>query len=247
MAQPNPFVHGDKYMRFFGGSPKENPIDPYLTGWHYMFISMPGTLINFITADAADSAGNENDQPITQPEEILNIHNLSLTPPATTLNKATMNSIGGFKWSVPTNMDIGDNITVRYNEYSGLPIYRIHKGWVDFIRNTNLGISNSNEASNLYQTDYKATIIYATTRPDGESIEFCSKFTGVFPTKIPTDSFASDIATSDKLEIDIEYSIDFMYDNNKEVIEQAKALISDARAKGVAYNDGRPSTNRGGI
>lgn len=242
----NPFLHNDRYMRFFGGVAAENPIDPYISGYHFMFMQMPAPLKAYITQNISSVSGFENKDQDSKfdPEAVLNTHNLALTPPGVTINKNTMNSTGGFKWSTPTNMDVGDTVTVRYNEYSGVPIYRIHKLWLNFIRNTNLGITETGgETSNLYQRDYKATLLYATVRPDMKTMEFYAKFTGVFPSKSPTDVFASDVTTSDKLEIDMEYSIDFMYDNHLKVKDEIAGLINESRASGVKFNSERPTKN----
>lgn len=250
----NPFAnHQDKYMRFFGGSAKENPIDPYITGYHYIFFELPTELrtsiLNQIREDNPEDSKGQFGSTGAEIEQILNIHNLSLTPPTTTLNKTTMTGVGGTKWHVPTNLDISDTFTVRYNEYSGLPIYSIHRYWVNAIRNQFLGIGNITGAGDdkglTYQPDYKANVIYATVRPDMQTVEFAALYTGVFPTKIPQDSFASDLATSDKIEVDIDYHVDFMYDNNPDVIQKVKTLISTSRAAGVLNNENRPKLNPG--
>lgn len=238
----NKFLHADKYSRFFGGGKGDNPIDVYVSGYHYLFITMQPRLKAFIIADCLKTTGVAGQHVIGDPAGILNIHNISLTPPGVSLGKTTNNATGGAKWQTPTNLEIGDEIACKYNEYSGTPIYRIHRGWVNFIKNTNLGITESDQP--IYQEDYKATFLYATTRPDGKTIEFGAKFTGVWPTRSPTDVFASDVTNSDKVEIDMTYSIDHMYDNNKEVLQEIQTLINSARAAGVAANNSRITVHK---
>lgn len=238
----NSFLHEDKYSRFFGGSAGEKPLDIYLTGYHYLFVSMPDKLKKYIAENTA--AGKHEKITEEKIEAILSIHNVAVTPPANSLGKTTNNSVGGQKWHTPTNLELGDSVSVKYNEYSSVPLYRIHRAWINFIRDTTLGITPGDTP--IYQEDYKATFLYATTRPDGKTIEFCAKFTGCFPAKSPTDVFNSDISTSDKIEIDMEYSIDSMYDNNPEVIAEITSKINESRRSGIQANSDRYKTKTSG-
>jgi hypothetical protein len=240
----NKFLQQDKYSRYFGGSKGENPLDVYVTGFHYLFVDMPDKLKQYIISNCAASSGVKGKYEITEPAEILSIHNTSVTPPGSTLGKTTHTSIGNMKWNNPTTLELGDEITCKFNEYAGVPIYRIHRAWVNFIIDTNLGLNNHPEP--VYVEDMKANMWYATTRPDGKTIEFGAKFTGVWPTKSPTDIFVSDIASSDKIDVDMSYSIDHMYDNNKEVLEALQTKINAARETGIKFNAGRPAMHTGG-
>lgn len=244
----NPFVAQDKYARFFGGSAGEAPLDAYVSGFHYMFFVIPLKLQEAIYKQIVAAKVPENDDSIfggpNQIANILNIHNTTFTPAGTTLNKTTVNAMGGRKWNVPTSLDVADSISVSYNEYSGLPIYKIHKYWVAAIRNKDLGgISNLTGSDDgfLSKEEYSARLYYATVRPDGKSIETAQLYTGVFPTKVPTDSFGSDIANSDKIDISIDYSHDHLYDNQKEVTDQVQAYIGTALSTGIAANKSRIS------
>jgi hypothetical protein len=58
------------------------------------------------------------------------------------------------------------------------------------------------------KANYSATLLYWTTKPDGVTVEYAAAYSGVFPTKDPLDAFTGDINSVDKLEIDIEYSLD---------------------------------------
>lgn len=247
----NPFIHQDKYARFFGGSAGEAPLDAYVSGFHYLFFVMPNRLQEAIYKQIIASKIPQNDDTIfggpAQIANILNIHNISFTPAGVTLNKTTVNAMGGRKWNVPTSLDVSDSISINYNEYSGLPIYKIHKYWVSAIRNKDLGgISNLTGSDNgfLSKEDFSARLYYATVRPDGKTVETAQLYTGVFPTKIPTDSFGSDVANSDKIDISIDYSHDHLYDNQKEIIEQVKTYIGSALSTGIAANKSRVSNTQ---
>jgi hypothetical protein len=219
----SPFVDRNTFLRHFGKG-GAGLVDPYVSGFLYMYITIPTYVLESIRAEFAALGNSINTQAFLQ-----NCC-LALTPPGATLNRTTMNGVGGFKWSVPTNVDIGDTISIKFFESSGIPIYHIHNAWVNCIRSLVLGTTEKLGAT---QADYKATILYATTKPDGRTLEFFAKFVGVYPTKVPTDSFAGDITASDKLEIDQEYSIDFMF-NTPDIRDEIAALVASTYSSTAA-------------
>ena len=56
-----------------------------------------------------------------------------------------------------------------------------------------------------------ATLYYWTTAPDGGEPEYFVCYDGVFPTKDPQDLFSSDIETTGKLDIEIEFNVDYAW------------------------------------
>lgn len=241
----NPFLSENKYGRFFGGSKGENPIDAYVTGYHYIFFEIGSELQKAIYGQIVENSVDGSEKSFdSNIAGILNIHNTNFTPAAISLNKTTVPGMGGRKYHQPTSMELGDNVSVNYNEYSGLPIYKIHKYWVNSIRNKDFGGIGSLDGkegspSFTYKDDYSANIYYATVRPDGKTIETAQLYTGAFPTKIPSDSFASDIASIEKVDVSIDYSYDYLYDNEKVIIDKLKVLIGNSLASGLTANQSR--------
>ena len=191
----NPFV-SNLMNRYFGGTKVSPETAPYLTGYHWLFIQAPQSIAG------VDADGTKMLTALCQ----------SVTLPSVTLNKTTIPALGGFKFHFPTSVDVGDVLTARFSEHTGLPVYRLLDNWVKAIRDFNWGVSKAQ--SGVVPGFYKSTIYYFTsqpTKPTSETVEFYAKFTGCFPTRIPTDSFGSDISTVDKIDLDIEFSLDMMY------------------------------------
>lgn len=93
---------------------------------------------------------------------------------------------------------------------SGLPIMRIIGGWVKLIRDNKIGLGPL-IGGDYNKSSYAATVFYWTTKPDGKTVEFSACYSGVFPTKDPQDLFTGDLASVDKLEMDISFNVDFVW------------------------------------
>jgi hypothetical protein len=174
---------------------------------------------------------------------------VSVTPPGGTINRAEYTGVGGVKWSVPSSMDYGDSISLRYIEFSGLPILRIHRAWFNMIRDNKTGLTALQGTSNngtgfqksrVYnKSEYSATLLYWTTKPDGVTVEFAAAYSGIFPTKDPHDIFVGDITAIDKVEIDMEYNVDFIWNEDwvwKMAVEEAKKRACDAKSGGTLWS-----------
>ena len=222
--------------RNWGGTNVTVACEPYISGYSYIrFLHMPADLTKVL--DDQDwtkglytthqiKPGSSTDH-TTQPAQesttagIYLEHAMnSVTPPGGTINKVEIQGLGGSKWAVPGSMDYGNTISIKYLEFSGLPIARIHRAWCNMIRDNRSGtthMDNNGAGHGLAynKQNYAATMAYWTTKPDGVTVEYCAIYTGMFPTKDPMDLFSGDITSIDKLEIEIEYNVDMIYNDNK--------------------------------
>jgi hypothetical protein len=208
--------------RNWGGTSSNVACEPYISGFSYVKWLMPKTLHDYIAANAfifktndqTTLYGNKYDN------EVLESSCVSVTPPGGTLNTVEYQGLGGTKWGVPGGIDYGNTISLKYIEFSGLPILRIHRAWVNMIRDNKIGLTalkGSTQASQIAggaeynKANYSATLLYWTTKPDGCTVEYYAAYSGVYPTKDPLDLFTGDITAIDKLEIDIDYHLDFIW------------------------------------
>jgi len=208
-------VNKNLFTRAFGGTKEPVVADPFISGYAFIkFENLPAQIratepnaVNLLTATA-----------------------IGVTLPTIDLNKTTIRGLGGTKWSVPTDLVIGDTVSVRYVELAGLPISKIHTDWVYLIRDIRFGASNIQGAS---KTKYAANLLYVTTKPDGVTIENAYYMTGIFPQRIPSDSHNFDVNTVDRVEIEITYNVDNIYlyqeglkiSGNEFVLAKARQLI----------------------
>jgi len=194
--------------RNFGGT-TAGIADPYISGYHFIkWVKLPPLLDKQLKEGAEQLISKLNS--VEDSKTLLEASCLSVTPPSGTLNKAEFTGLGGTKFSVPTNIDYGNTITIKFLEFSGLPILHFFSSWVKMIRDYRTGVSNL-MGDDYSKQHYAGTLLYWTTKPDGRTVEFSSLYTGVFPTKDPRDLYTGDVTSVDKLEPDIEFSIDWAW------------------------------------
>jgi len=99
---------------------------------------------------------------------------------------------------------------ITYTDDSNLNVYKIHKAWVEYISRVYRGEFDVKRSSITSHTlDYACSVYYFLCGPDGETILFWSKYTGVFPTNIPSNAFAwtkGNIVKMPEYAIQYEYS-----------------------------------------
>jgi len=202
-------VPNNKFSRNFGGT-VQGVADPYVTGYHHIyFSSIPTALPNVLQATSnADIGGIDNIR------QLLSASCLSVTPPGGTLNRVEFTGLGGTKWAVPGNIDYGNTVSVKFLEYNGTPITSIFHAWIKMIRDYRTGVTDLLEGTDLSgysKSTYAGMMFYWTTAPDGRTVEYYAAYDGVFPTKDPQDLFSSDVETVGRMDVEIEFSLDYIW------------------------------------
>jgi len=222
--------------RKFGGT-NVGVADPYVTGYHFIwFDKLPPQLTHFITNAGGTSGLSSNDDC----KNVLAASCLSVTPPGGTLNKVEFTGLGGVKWAVPGNIDYGNTVTVKFLEMNKLPILDIMHSWVKLIRDYRTGITDQltdGDAGDGYtKKTYSALMYYWTTAPDAKTVEYFACYDGMFPAKDPQDLFTSDVETVGRLDIEIEFNVDYAW-HEPWVYEKCKGF-----AEGI-YNSSKAVVN----
>ena len=195
-------VPNNRLTRNFGGT-VGGVADPYLTGYHFMYMTkIPTKLPTYAGLDAKTI------------QDLLAGACLSVTPPGGTLNKVEFTGLGGTKWSVPANIDYGNSVSVKFLEFNGVPILNIMHGWVKMIRDYRTGTTDlvdGVQGAGYTKSTYAAIMYYWTTAPDAKTVEYYACYDGVFPTKDPQDLFTSDVETVGRLDTEIEFNCDYIW------------------------------------
>lgn len=91
-----------------------------------------------------------------------------------------------------TNKDgrISGQLSITYNETADLLVSSLHNVWLNYIDACKLGYIQR-EIADMAILDYAASVYFLVTKPDGRTLSYWSKFTGVFPTSVPWSSVAS--------------------------------------------------------
>lgn len=209
------YNHENQLTRTFGNH--ATFIDPYQTGYHFIFFTK-----------VPEGVGSEAGKFLTTVCQ-------SVTVPGLTVEPIEYVGLNSLKWSVPGAVAYDSNrFTAKFTEFNGLPITQIMGKWVTIFRNVMYGIADPDIGSDS-QGDYKGKAIYATTT-FGANVQFACGFSGVYPLKVPTDQFGSDVATQDKSEPEIEFSFDDMWTGDQ-VLSTARELIEATVSQSVSFRD----------
>jgi len=203
-------------------------VDPYITGYHFVRWSYLPPQLSANVAHGGNKTMMEQVSNNTPLAYLMESATLSVTIPGATVNKAEFNGLGNIKWAVPTNVDWDNTCTCKYLEASGLPIYSLFHGWVRMIRDYRAGVSTiDREPGDYNKSNYAGTMYYWTTEPNGRWVEYHCCMTGMFPTKDPTDLFGHDITAYDKLEIDIDFNVDYLWHEDW-TYDNCQAFVTDS-------------------
>ena len=224
----------NRFSKNFGGTLK-GIADPYVSGYGFIYFDyLPPAL-----PSGRSNGGYINGMPsaslsIPEIQNLLSAQMLGVTPPGGTLNKIEFTGLGGTKWAVPGNIDYGNTISIKFLEMDHLPITSIIHSWVKMIRDYRTGVTDDLEmyasGTGYSKKDYAAVLYYWTTAPDGKTVEYSACYDGVFPTKDPQDLFSHDVETVGRLDVEIEFSLDYIW--QEDWVRQkcqgfADALMSD--------------------
>jgi len=201
------------FSRKFGGT-SIGVADPYVTGYHFIwFDQLPAKLVTSLVNYKGISGISTN----AEIQRVLAASCLSVTPPGGTLNKVEYTGLGGIKWAVPGNIDYGNTVSVKFFEFNKTPILDVMHGWVKMIRDYRTGASDLDDSELVGQSDgysksqYAGLMYYWTTAPDGLTVEYYACYDGVFPSKDPQDLFTSDVETVGRLDVEIEFNVDYAW------------------------------------
>ena len=234
----NSFSHaalgnGNQLTRKFGTG--SDTIEPYITGGAHIYFSyIPGTVISTMSSQTDDK--NNQFLNASHISNYLTSTCLSVNIPPKTLSKTEFTGLGGIRWSVPTNVETDTNLSMRFIESFGIPVRQIFHHWVRTIRDSRTGTSHltgRNDTTGYRKHNYAGTLFYWTTKPDGKEVEYSSCFTGVFPLRDPADSFGHDLAAIDKLEIDMDFSFDYQWE--QDWVKNRCQILSNSRSSGIEY------------
>lgn len=100
--------------------------------------------------------------------------------------------------------------TVSFTDDRDLHVYTLHKLWTDYISNVFQGTFNpKQEYMEGRILDYVSDVYYIVTAEDGETVIFWTKYYGVFPTNVPSASYAwtaNSVLSNPEITITYQYS-----------------------------------------
>lgn len=224
--------NSNSFTRKFGDV--VSAVDAYVSGYHFIqWGHMPPALSDYVAiARPTTSPVPQGESQIASTLQSLLV---SVNIPGATVNKTELTGLGGIRWGTPLNVEQDNAVTMRFYELSGIPVYHIIHGWVRMIRDYKFGVSSLTANTGNFQytkSNYNASCYIWTTKPNGLDIEYSALATGMFPARDPSDVFSSDLATNDRVEIDIEFNCDYLY-HEKWVETSCAAFAASRRATAI--------------
>jgi hypothetical protein len=130
----------------------------------------------------------------------------------------------GYKYITPTNTiesAVADQFSITYYEDKFLPITKLHKVWVDYMEKVRKGIFLPNPDTTIARRefDYLCSAYYFLIEPDGMTISYFAKYTGVAPISLPYSSFGFKLGDNGNSEVAINYLYQFKEDMNPEILD----------------------------
>jgi hypothetical protein len=128
---------------------------------------------------------------------------------------------------------------IEYMEDDELHIMKLHKLWCNYIEKVFLGDVVSIAALKAIGTDgagafstgvidYMTSMYHFSTLPDGKTLQYWCKYTGVFPTTNPFSNFTSDDGTSNiSSSVPIEYQYSFKEEMKIHILEDFNIVSSN--------------------
>ena len=226
-----------KINRYMGGNRRSN--HPYISGYWYLILDPPQEIF----LGEASSNGSAPANGTHQARDWFHSTAESFTPPSKTITKVDVPGMGGMASSYVAGQEFTREFTVAFREYQSLPITQAIRTWASVI-DPHLGRSPMRDFNPV---SYKgqchailckptltgaATAGYETksgTSKTGHDaltphdVEQCYYMEGVFPTTIPDDAFATDIATNDVAQLSVTFSFDggFHTKESEGVVDEA--------------------------
>jgi len=125
----------------------------------------------------------------------------------------------GFSQKLPTTATQsynGGTFSIMYDETNPPLITFLHKVWFDYMEGVKFNqMTPSMDTLKRREIDYSASLYYFLLAPDGETIVFWAKYTGIFPQSVPYGSFSGGDISARNL---IQVTVNYVY-NYKEFLE----------------------------
>jgi len=223
--------------RKFGGT-ITGVAEPYSTGFFFVWFDRLPAALPYYASQGSSGLSN-----IGEMQNILAASCTGVTPPGGMLNKIEFTGLGGVKWAVPGNIDYGNAVTVKFIEFSHTPILDILHGWVKMIRDYRVGITDlesGSEGEGYNKGKYAGMMYYWTTAPDAKTVEYYACYDGIFPAKDPQDLFTGDVETVARLDIEVEFNVDYAW-HEPWVKERCESLVSSFMAAKETVRSYRPT------
>ena len=134
--------------------------------------------------------------------------------------------------------NVAGEMSIRYVDTVNLDVFKLHLAWVDYINKVSRGVfSPKRDYIKSRILDYPCSCYYFLCGPDGSTILYWQKLTGVFPVNTGENAFSWDTGTLlAKPEINIKYMYSFKSTMDPIILSEFNKLSSSAKKQKVGYD-----------
>ena len=199
--------YDNQFNRVFVRDKLQYESEPLVTGYYFLSFSLPQTLSN--------PGGEYSQINYSDANRVLNSVNTSITLPDISITQVTVDGLGGTWNTVPGRLDIAKTFNVKYWETFSGEVTATIRSWLFQLRDPRSGASRIKNAkaplstsTNYTQQKYKGQLWWWMTDPTIDRAIFAMEYLGIWPTNLPLSSINQDVATNDKVEIEITFAYD---------------------------------------
>ena len=134
--------------------------------------------------------------------------------------------------------NVAGEMSIRYIDTVNLDVFKLHLAWVDYINKVSRGVfSPKRDYIKSKILDYACSCYYILCGPDGNTILYWQKLTGVFPVNTGENVFSWDSGTLlAKPEINIKYMYSFKSSMDPTILEEFNTLTATSRTFKTSYD-----------
>lgn len=139
-------------------------------------------------------------------------------PPDRQIEAIDIPRMGGSSWKQAGKMNLTNDVTIKFIEYSGAPISKIIGSWFSQIRKFETGTQFQPNIN------YKGHIYAWTVDPSLTTVQRAWCFAGAWPTQDPLTSFDNSIENIEKVELSVQFTCDYPYSDAQWVYTKCQDL-----------------------
>lgn len=134
--------------------------------------------------------------------------------------------------------NVAGEMSIRYVDTVNLDVFKLHLAWVDYINKVSRGVfCPKRDYIKSKILDYASSCYYFLCGPDGSTILYWQKLTGVFPTNTSENTFSWDSGTLlAKPEINIKYSYSFKNTMDPIILSEFNMMAATSNKRKTDYD-----------
>jgi hypothetical protein len=152
----------------------------------------------------------------------------------------------GYQMVVPTNpvkSMVGGSFQIEYLELEDGDITWLHKVWLDYIYAVKRGLVRPKDYNlDANVIDYASSMYYFVVAPDGMTLRYWAKYTGVIPTAVPYSAYSTSVNEStDIVKLTIPYEYSYKEDMDMAILADFARVSGSVQGVGSTVTDRKPN------